>query len=304
MRVAANHVSHRGLDATRTRTDAPAHKAAAHHAENQGRVLRWNQKESGGEPTPRPVNVDRPAEPVPATPVAENQSQLQQALMPLVKRYVHAIAHTLTGGDPRYTDRLTKQLMDWLPPWNNVGQFFKGLRDLPKKFNLNADKVRESLNEQVRDGKMSREEFNKLMAMVDVLMDRGRQRPRPHAKTDGNAPKRAAAGGGGGGGGTKGGIHVDGPNGFLWKPVSDSNGKLAVLLPKGMTGDIASVVLKDANGQVIEKGRMTGVGNGDREHFRFSRPGADYPEGVTVEVQLKDGSVKTYTIDNPGQRYD
>jgi hypothetical protein len=49
---------------------------------------------------------------------------------------------------------------------------------------------------------------------------------------------------------------------------------------------------------------MTSVANGGREHFRFNKPGADYPKDLTVEVTMKDGSIKTYKIPDPSQRYD
>jgi hypothetical protein len=91
-------------------------------------------------------------------------------------------------------------------------------------------------------------------------------------------------------------------DGFLWKPVSETTGKLVTLFPPEMTGQIESVVLRDANGQVIEQGDYASVANGGREHFRFAQAGGAYPPGVTVEVQLKDGSTKNYEIPKPSMR--
>ncbi len=104
--------------------------------------------------------------------------------------------------------------------------------------------------------------------------------------------------------GSRGGIRVDGPQGFLFKPVSDSDGKLVVLLPKKFSGKVKSLVIRDSTGKVIDKGRATGIGNGDREHFRFKKAGASYPPNVTVEVTLEDGTTKSWPIGDPSQRYD
>lgn len=79
-------------------------------------------------------------------------------------------------------------------------------------------------------------------------------------------------GGIGGGGGSKNGNPLPGaPVGFLWKPISDSTGKLAVLYPENL-----------GRGCTVagESGRDGGVGNGDRWHARFSKPGAAYGDNV------------------------
>lgn len=69
---------------------------------------------------------------------------------------------------------------------------------------------------------------------------------------------------------------------FLWKPKSDSDGKLVVLLPSSMRGQVVSVsVMK--NGQSIETGTFSGdEHNGMRPHFRFSKPGADYGKDIEL----------------------
>ncbi len=97
---------------------------------------------------------------------------------------------------------------------------------------------------------------------------------------------------------------ADGPGGFLFKPVSESDGKLVVLLPKQLSGKVDSVVIRDAAGNVIDQGNAKGVANGGREHFRFDKPGNAYPKNVTVEVTMKDGTVKTFQIADPSKRTD
>lgn len=102
---------------------------------------------------------------------------------------------------------------------------------------------------------------------------------------------------------TPNGTFVDGGGGFVFKPVSDSDGKLAILAPEKLTGLVEKAVLL-ADGKEIESGRYGGNGNGGREHFRFSRPGGGYPKDLTVAMVLKNGEQVTYRIGDPSQRYD
>lgn len=96
-------------------------------------------------------------------------------------------------------------------------------------------------------------------------------------------------------------------SGFLFKPESD-HGPLVVLLPHSLADEVAKVVLKDSEGNVIEEGESSGYANpdseGDREHFRFDKPGGDYGSNITVEVTLNNGATRTYEIPDPSQRYD
>lgn len=98
------------------------------------------------------------------------------------------------------------------------------------------------------------------------------------------------------------GTVTSGDTGFLFKPVSDSDGKLAILLPPRLTGLAQSVRLLSPSGDTLEVGRYTGNGNGGREHFRFTKPGAGYPDGLTVEVTLQGGSVVRYVIEETSAR--
>ncbi len=98
--------------------------------------------------------------------------------------------------------------------------------------------------------------------------------------------------GGGGGSGT-GEITK-----FLWKPISDSNGKLAVhVTPAG------TIVV---NG---ETGTMQGPGNGYAELGRFVKPGCGYGAGAKVQVLDREGVPLTFngsdtiTIPNGCNRY-
>lgn len=112
----------------------------------------------------------------------------------------------------------------------------------------------------------------------------------------------------------KEGFVLDGPDGDLYKPNSDSDGKAVVLskssggarfyeaVPTGILenvtiqykhkdGSITSwdvVRPKPKKGNLIEEGRYAGNGNGGREHYRFTKPGGDYPPQMILEVGGKE----------------
>lgn len=90
--------------------------------------------------------------------------------------------------------------------------------------------------------------------------------------------------------------------GFLYKPTSESDGKLVVLLPSRLSGLVAGVQLFDPAGKLLDSGRYSGNGNGGREHFRFSKSGGSYPDGVRVEVSLTTGEKLRYVINDSGAR--
>lgn len=91
--------------------------------------------------------------------------------------------------------------------------------------------------------------------------------------------------------------------GFLWKPTSDKNGDLVILLPKKLTGRVEEVrVLSPDGKKTLGKGKYSGVGNGDREHFRFSKPGSGYPDGSIVYIKLEDGSTRHVKITDTSRR--
>lgn len=91
-------------------------------------------------------------------------------------------------------------------------------------------------------------------------------------------------------------------SGFLWKPESDKDGNLVVLLPSDISKDARQVVLRDANGDIVGRGKPTGIGNGDRAHFRFDRPGRAFEGPITVEARLLDRSTRNFQVKNPERR--
>jgi hypothetical protein len=89
---------------------------------------------------------------------------------------------------------------------------------------------------------------------------------------------------------------------FLWKPKSDKDGKLAILLPSALEGQVDSVSVISPSG-TVSTGKYAGVGNGSREHFRFTRPGGDFQDGSKVVITMKDGSLKEVQISDSSARY-
>ena len=90
----------------------------------------------------------------------------------------------------------------------------------------------------------------------------------------------------------------EGSNSFLWKPVSDTTRNLVVLLPAELNGDVESVT---ANGQSL---RYASQANGNRSHWRGDKPGGSYGSPAIVQAKMKDGSTKTWSVPNAGQRSD
>jgi hypothetical protein len=96
-------------------------------------------------------------------------------------------------------------------------------------------------------------------------------------------------------------------SGFLWKPVSENDGKLVILLPQSLTGKIRSASIHSSlpprSENMIENGRFSGdTHNENRAHFRFSKPGSSYPDNTYVVAQLNDGTYTSFQIGSSGAR--
>jgi hypothetical protein len=98
-------------------------------------------------------------------------------------------------------------------------------------------------------------------------------------------------------------LALDAPLGFLWKPFSDSDGLLAILLPESWTDFAVGVEVCSPDGEkVYERGRSAGIGNGGRAHFRFTRTGEGFPPGSVTRVTFADGSFRDIPIAITGVR--
>jgi hypothetical protein len=98
-----------------------------------------------------------------------------------------------------------------------------------------------------------------------------------------------------------------GSGGFLWKPNSESDGRLVVLLPSQYTGRVMSAGIYESmpptEEGLIEEGKFSGDShNGGRAHFRFNRAGGAYPNNVYVVARTTDGRTVSFPIANGSQR--
>jgi len=89
--------------------------------------------------------------------------------------------------------------------------------------------------------------------------------------------------------------------GFVWKPVSESDGNLVVLLPPAYAGKVSACDVV-RGGTVVERGRFVGNTNGNRPTYRYRQPGAGYGSNVTVIARLSDGTTRTWSIPSGGAR--
>ena len=95
-----------------------------------------------------------------------------------------------------------------------------------------------------------------------------------------------------------------GSGGFIWKPVSEGDGNLVVLLPGSLRCRVSGADIQKS-GSRVEKGRFTGdTHNGNRPHYRFSKPGAGYGSGLTLTAFLSGGGKQSWNIPNGASRYD
>lgn len=89
--------------------------------------------------------------------------------------------------------------------------------------------------------------------------------------------------------------------GFLWKPVSENDGRLVILLPAQYRGVVKSVAVKDSEGNTLEMGRFAGdVHNGGRPHFRFDKSGGAY--GANIYTVADVGKLVHWPIPNGAAR--
>jgi hypothetical protein len=92
----------------------------------------------------------------------------------------------------------------------------------------------------------------------------------------------------------------DGGEGFLWKPVSDTTGTVAVLLPSSMRLTKVRII---KNNVIIENLSYGGNGNGNRDHWRSGRRYNTFDDNVTV-IGTGGGVNYCWLIPDPSKRID
>ena len=91
--------------------------------------------------------------------------------------------------------------------------------------------------------------------------------------------------------------------GFVWKPRSESDGRLVVLMPPQYRGNVQSAHIANSSGGVVEQGRFAGdVHNGRRPHYRFSEHGSAYGPDLFFVADLQDGRTIHWPIANGASR--
>ena len=109
-------------------------------------------------------------------------------------------------------------------------------------------------------------------------------------------------------GGLSGSVPLDGAGGFLWKPISESSGKLVVLLP----ASLSTVVERLEVHSDLPPTEATKLGEGDydkqfgdgRSIYRFSKSGPEFGDNVHVVAFKEDGSTVTWDIEDGSARND
>lgn len=92
-----------------------------------------------------------------------------------------------------------------------------------------------------------------------------------------------------------------GGSGFVWKPRSESNGRLVVLLPSSFAGKVSGASIQRGS-ERVESGVFVGNTNGNRPTFRFSQWGGAYGNDLTVVATLSGGGRATWSIPNGARR--
>jgi len=90
-----------------------------------------------------------------------------------------------------------------------------------------------------------------------------------------------------------------GGSGMVYKPHSEANGNLVVLLPSSYA-ESTGVAMADRNGNIIERVPFGPRTNGNRPTYRFSRPGSAFPSPGILVV----GSSQRFCIPNTAARFD
>lgn len=94
---------------------------------------------------------------------------------------------------------------------------------------------------------------------------------------------------------------------FLWKPKSESDGKLVVLLPSEFRGSVISTriysALPASSETFVEEGRFSGDDhNGNRPHYRFRFDGGSYPKNSYVVATMRNGETVSFKIGETSSR--
>lgn len=126
----------------------------------------------------------------------------------------------------------------------------------------------------------------------DAQFDQQYEQAKAYALSPANVAKQRALNAQASGGSSGGG----GGGSFVWKPQSESNGRLVVLLPASYAS-VQSITISGSGGR--ESASRSAIANGGRPHYRFSRPGSAYGHNITVS-----GGGRSWHVPNGASRVD
>lgn len=91
-------------------------------------------------------------------------------------------------------------------------------------------------------------------------------------------------------------------DGLIWKPASNSNGDVVIILNSSLENKIDSITLYDKNGSKIEETNVDRLDDDNRSIIFFDKPGSAYPDNMTIQVALSDGDEIQYLVKDPANR--
>ncbi len=95
---------------------------------------------------------------------------------------------------------------------------------------------------------------------------------------------------------------LDGNEGFLWKPISDTKGTAVTLMPQSLRVRNGTVKLVKG-GTVLDTLSFKGIANGNRQHWLSKLRASALPKSVTLMATNTEG-VHCWFIPDPNKRYD
>jgi len=82
---------------------------------------------------------------------------------------------------------------------------------------------------------------------------------------------------------------------FLWTPKSAADGNLEIHLPASV--DASKLTIQGEDGTFIDREQ------GNRQAFRFSKPGSSYGTNITIRATLTEGGTKAWTVPDGTSRH-
>ncbi len=96
-------------------------------------------------------------------------------------------------------------------------------------------------------------------------------------------------------------LTADGPGGFVYKPISENDKNLVILLPEDVVFDFLCGIFTEESAQTENCAEQFSEDEEGRAVYRFEKPGASY---ISEFRAVKDGVSCTFVIPNTAERLD